>query len=222
MGSTLVVNGQTVVHKESGGVVTTTDVCKTPVGNTVVPIPYTNVARSVDVANGSSTVAVDGHPVMLKDSVFSRSSGDEPGSLGGVASGVTGGKAKFVNFSNNVFFEGRPVCRRLDPMVSNLSGTGNTPPAPLMQENIAVAADDHQGHRIPFTFSFRHPDLKSGRVEFPSFTARHAMEGTTDPGDDPDGYCDDVHLAGAPGTHDLRFADFERERKKLPREETTT
>jgi hypothetical protein len=191
-------------------------------GTAVVPIPYTNVARSIDVANGSSTVSVDGLPVMLKDSVFSRSSGDEPGSLGGVVSGVTGGKAKFVNFSNNVFFEGRPVSRRLDPMVSNLSGTGNTPPAPLMQENLAVAAPDHQGYRIPFTFSFRHPDLKSGRVESPSFTARHTMEGTTDPGDDPDGYCDDLHLADAPGIYDLKFAGFERGRKKLPHKETTT
>lgn len=48
MATTTSVNGQTVVHKDSGGVVVTTDICKTPVGSTVIPIPYTNVARSED------------------------------------------------------------------------------------------------------------------------------------------------------------------------------
>jgi hypothetical protein len=57
------VNGQTVVHKDSGGIVTTSpDVCMTPMGNSTVPIPYTNVAKSVDTSNGSVTVTVNGNP----------------------------------------------------------------------------------------------------------------------------------------------------------------
>ena len=47
------VNGQTVVHKESGGIVTSPDVCMTPVGNSIVPVSYVNVAKSADTSNGS-------------------------------------------------------------------------------------------------------------------------------------------------------------------------
>lgn len=73
MATTTCVNGQTVVHKTSDGKLTTApDVCLTPVGNLVVPIPYTNVAVSMDTSNGSKSVFVDGNPVMLKDSVFPR------------------------------------------------------------------------------------------------------------------------------------------------------
>lgn len=164
MGATVAVNGQTVVHKDSGGIVTTTDICKTQIGNVVVPIPYVNVARSVDVAEASATVLVDGNPIMLKDSVFSRSAGDEPGSLGGMSSGVTGGKAKFVNYSNNVFVEGKPVCRRLDPMVSNISGCANTPPSALMQPNLSVEEGEAAAHVIAFSLVFAEPDVITGRT----------------------------------------------------------
>ena len=177
MNATLAANGQTVVHKDSGGVVTTTDICNTPMGNTVVPIPYTNVARSLDVAGGSETVFVDGNPIMLKDSVFSRSSGDEPGSLGGVSSGVTSGKARFVNYSNNVFVEGRPICRRLDPMVSNISGSANTPPAALMQANIAVGEPEAIGHVISFSVVFAEPDVITGQTLAPSISNGYVLRG---------------------------------------------
>jgi hypothetical protein len=97
MGATVTANNQTVVHKDSGGtVITSPDVCNTQVGSAVVPIPYVNVAKSADTAQGSSTVTMDGNPVMIKNSVFSTSSGDEAGKVGGVASGVTQGRAKFV------------------------------------------------------------------------------------------------------------------------------
>ncbi len=56
MSTNTIVNGQTVVHKESDGVLTTSpDVCLTPMGATVVPIPYVNEVRSVDTSNGRRT-----------------------------------------------------------------------------------------------------------------------------------------------------------------------
>ncbi|MGB3225932.1 MAG: PAAR-like domain-containing protein [Desulforhopalus sp.] len=63
----VLINGRTVVHRESGGVLITTDVCLTKIGKSTVPISYTNVARSVDADNTSSTVFVNGHPSFMAD-----------------------------------------------------------------------------------------------------------------------------------------------------------
>ncbi|RYZ41742.1 MAG: DUF4150 domain-containing protein [Myxococcaceae bacterium] len=133
MANTVGVNKMSVVTKDSNGVtVAFPDVCKTPVPPPVTqaPIPYPNIARSSDTAQGSKKVSVEGNPVCLKDSNFSTSTGDEAGSLGGVASGKTKGKAEFVNYSFDVQFEGKNVARAFDLMLHN---NKNTPPAPLMQ-----------------------------------------------------------------------------------------
>jgi hypothetical protein len=58
------------------------------------------------------------------------STGDEAGSLLGVASNKIKGKAEFVNYSFDVKFEGKGVARALDPMLHN---DKNTPPFPLIQ-----------------------------------------------------------------------------------------
>jgi hypothetical protein len=135
MGVTVGVNGRTVVHSSSSGVtVVFPDVCKTPSPAGPVPIPYPNVAKSSDTADGSSTVKMDGNPIMLKSSNFSTSTGDEAGTAGGgVASNTTKGKAEFVNYSFDVKVEGKNVPRQLDPMIHNKLSSPNTPPTPLIQ-----------------------------------------------------------------------------------------
>ena len=132
MGVTVGVNNLSVVHKDSGGVtIAFPDVCLTPAPPAPpVPIPYPNIARSSDTASGSSTVKCDGNPICLKDSNFSTSTGDEAGSVGGVASGTTKGKAEFVNFSFDTMVDGKNVARALDLMLHN---NKNTPPFPLLQ-----------------------------------------------------------------------------------------
>lgn len=140
MTATVCVNGMTVVHKTSGGqVLFSPDVCLTPAPpGGPVPVPYPNIALSQDTAKGSRTVTMDGNPVMLQGSVFSRSTGDEAGSNGGVASGVTQGKAEFINYSFDVKIEGKGVARLGDQMVGNIGGSPNTPPAPEMQPPAVV------------------------------------------------------------------------------------
>ncbi|ABB30533.1 hypothetical protein GeomeDRAFT_2619 [Geobacter metallireducens RCH3] len=178
MSATVIVNGQTVVHKDSGGVLTTgPDVCLTPMGPSVVPIPYTNIAVSADTSQGSTSVAMDSNPIMLKGSVFSKSTGDEPGKVGGVSSGITKGKAKFVNYSSDVFADGKPVCRRLDPMVSNLSAAGNTPPAPLQQGNARARGKQAQGHLLSVALVFEHPDVVTGRTTQPLVDLKYSLNG---------------------------------------------
>lgn len=134
MAATVNVNGRTVVHASSDGIATAfPDVCKTPSPSGPVPIPYPNSARSSDTSKGSKKVKIDGNPIMLKDSNFSQSTGDEAGSAGGVASMKTKGKAEFVNYSFDVKCEGKNVPRLGDMMVQNKGSAPNTPPFPEVQ-----------------------------------------------------------------------------------------
>ena len=124
----VVINGLPAVHAGSGGTVTSPDVCKTP--RRCRPQTYNNVAKSSDAAKTAGSVIINGHPACHKDAIFAVSSGDEPGSCGGVSSGTIKGKAEFVTYSPNVLIEGIPAARQTDLMTSN---NKNTPPMPLQQ-----------------------------------------------------------------------------------------
>ena len=143
MGVTVGVNNLSVVHKDSGGITSAfPDVCKTPAPPAPpVPIPYPNIAKSSDTANGAGTVLSDGNPTCVKDSNFQVSTGDEAGSLLGIASNKVKGKAEFVNFSFDVFFEGKNVARAMDPMLHN---DKNTPPFPVIQGPVVGMASEKE------------------------------------------------------------------------------
>ncbi len=134
-------NNRSVVHQGSNGITSAfPDVCKTPSPAGPVPIPYPNIARSSDTADGSSSVKCDGNPICLKNSNFRMSTGDEAGSAGGgVVSNKIKGKAEFVNFSFDVMVEGKNVARALDPMLHN---DKNTPPFPLVQGPVIAMPSD--------------------------------------------------------------------------------
>jgi hypothetical protein len=129
---TVGVNNLSVVHAASNGMTMAfPDVCKTPAPPAPpIPIPYPNIAKSSDTAQGAKKVTCDGNPPCVKDSNFMTSTGDEAGSLMGIASSKIKGKAEFVNFSFDVQFEGKNVPRALDLMLHN---DKNTPPVPVIQ-----------------------------------------------------------------------------------------
>lgn len=133
------VNGVSVVHRGSNGVATAAapDFCKTPSNGGPIPLPYPNVARSSDLTAGSTSVKVEGNPAAVKDCAFATSTGDEAGSIGGVASGVTKGKAKFVNYSFDVKLDGKNACRLGDPMTMNGNGPNTMTPAEVQATKIA-------------------------------------------------------------------------------------
>ena len=137
MPCTVIVNFMTAVHAGSNGMgMFFPDACKTPTPGGPIPIPYPNIAQSSQIAQGTTTVKADGNPLVVQDSKFSMSSGDEAGSAGGgVVSNTMKGKAEFMNFSFDVKADGKMVARLLDPMIGNeMSGKpGNTPPSPEMQ-----------------------------------------------------------------------------------------
>ncbi len=121
-------------------------VCKTPIGNAIVPVPYPNVAESSTLKNGSKSVMINGQPAALKDSHFKSSRGDEAGRLGGVVSGTTGSIAEFVSYSFDVKIEGRNVVRHADMTTHNKGNTlgmvyGSSSPAPAIASTIANEAE---------------------------------------------------------------------------------
>jgi hypothetical protein len=126
MPATVNTNKLSVVHAGSSGMAMSfPDVCKTPTPAGPVPIPYPNIAQSSDTADGSSTVKVDGNPIMLKSSNFRMSSGDEAGSAMGVVSNKIKGKAIPINASFDVKVDGKNVFRLTDPMKTNCGSNPN-------------------------------------------------------------------------------------------------
>ncbi len=140
MGVTVGANNQTVVHKGSGGISTKfPDVCLTKVGKPIIPIPYTNIAKSSDIDKCAETVTADGNPLGHEDSIFKTSIGDEAGSKKGVSSGTVADKAEFISCSSDVEVEGKGVVRAMDKMIHNNKNTG---PAPLMQPPLIQTIQD--------------------------------------------------------------------------------
>ena len=120
MGQTTFANTRGIAHKGSGGLSTVfPDVCKTPVGNAVVPIPYPNIGKASDTSEGPKSVTIDGKMPMVKGAKYSTSSGDEAGSAKGVMSGSTKGECEFMMYSFDVKLEGKNVCRLGDPLFHN-------------------------------------------------------------------------------------------------------
>ncbi|HET6763126.1 MAG TPA: DUF4150 domain-containing protein [Longimicrobiaceae bacterium] len=110
-----------IAHKGSGGMsVVFPDVCKTPAPPAgPVPIPYPNTGKASDTSSGPAKVKTDGEMPMVKGAKYSRSSGDEAGSLGGVVSNVNMSVCEFMMYSFDVKFENKNVCRMGDPLFHN-------------------------------------------------------------------------------------------------------
>jgi hypothetical protein len=130
VGLTIKVNGEnnSLAHKGSTGISTATipDVCKTPSPGGPVPLPYPNVAMSSDLAKGTTTVKVDGgNMAAIKGSEFSRSTGDEPGTAGGVMSSTFIKEATWILYSFDVKLDGKNACRLTDKMFHNHQNTVN-------------------------------------------------------------------------------------------------
>lgn len=126
---TIKVNGTslTLVHKFSNGIsmATMPDVCKTPSPGGPVPIPYPNIAQSITLSNGTTTVKGDKAMAANKGSKFALSNGDNAGVAGGVKSNVFMKEATWILYSFDVKMDGKNTCRLTDPMYHNGENTVN-------------------------------------------------------------------------------------------------
>lgn len=120
MAQTIYANSRGIVHKGSNGVsVVFPDVCKTPTPGGPVPIPYPNFGKSSDTSKGPKSVKTDGQMPMIKSAQYTRSVGDEAGTLKGIVSSDQMGVCEFMMYSADVKFEGKNVCRMGDPLFHN-------------------------------------------------------------------------------------------------------
>jgi hypothetical protein len=120
MGQTPFVNSRGVVHKGSNGIsIVFPDVCKTPAAPSPIPIPDPTIGMSSNTSQGPTKVKTDGKMPMVKGAKYSRSSGDEAGTLGGIISSVNMNECEFMLYSFDVKFEGKNVCRLGDPLFHN-------------------------------------------------------------------------------------------------------
>jgi len=140
MGCTVNIEMRSAVHEGSSGIMTAfPDVCKTPAPPAPpIPIPYPNIAMSSDLKKGAKKVKIDGKAAGVDKSEFSKSSGDEAGTLKGVVSSQNMAKAKFVLGSIMVKIEGKGAVRLADLMLGNNGGSPNTPPFPVLQPPVIM------------------------------------------------------------------------------------
>lgn len=100
------------------------DVCLTPVGAAMVPVPYSLIAhRDRSAANMANPVRQTGLVTHVAGSLITQSFGDEPGTGGGVKSGTTGKECEPKTWSSSVRAEGRHVVRHDDEWWMNHRNT---------------------------------------------------------------------------------------------------
>lgn len=126
MAATVSANGLTITHKASGGThfCSVPDVCKTPTPGGPVPIPYPIFSTNTLLAKGTTTVLADGgNMIAHKKSIFTKCTGDEPGTIGGVKSGTFIQKSEWITYSPNVYVQGKNICRLTDKLFMNNKNT---------------------------------------------------------------------------------------------------
>ena len=99
------------VTMEGGMLLSPTDVCLTPVGPDLAPVPYPNIAQPELGDPTCEKVLICGMPALNKSSSISLTNGDQAGVGGGVMSGRIMGEATFTEGSLKVKFQGNPAVR---------------------------------------------------------------------------------------------------------------
>lgn len=126
---TIKVNGTnlSLVHKFSTGISTATipDVCKTPSPGGPVPVPYPNIANSITLSSGTTTVKGDKAMAANKGSKFAMSNGDNAGVAGGVKSSTFMKEATWILYSFDVKMDGKNTARFTDKMFHNSENAAN-------------------------------------------------------------------------------------------------
>lgn len=122
MGNTVFVNNRAVTHA-NGQAKSINFPCvgKTPGPPApFVPVPYPNISMGSDTSKGAKKVKADGKEVCLKDSEFSKSTGNEAATAGGgIVTSKQKGKSSYFMYSMDVKIEGKEVPRAFDIMAGD-------------------------------------------------------------------------------------------------------
>ena len=101
----------------------TPDVCKTPVGSSMVPIPYSITSKQGDDANTATSVRYTGKRAHNMGSLTTCCTGDAPGTGTGVKSGTVGSICEPKTHSGTVRIEGKWAVRHTDEWWMNKRNT---------------------------------------------------------------------------------------------------
>lgn len=127
MPSHVLVNNLGLTYKGTIGIsmATLPDVCKTPSPGGPVPIPYPNVSNQSTLSKGTKSVKAKGKMIAVKGSEYSSSTGDEPGTAGGVSSSTFKKETSWITYSFDVKMDGKNACRHTDKTFHNHKNTVN-------------------------------------------------------------------------------------------------
>jgi uncharacterized Zn-binding protein involved in type VI secretion len=134
-------------HASFMAISTAPSINKTPIGPSMVPVPYPTVQDLTNSISTAKTVNFNGSPAYLLDCSSQTScKGDAPGTGKGVRSGTVSGEVKPVQGSKTVRIEGKRVVREGDACTMN---GGNNPGIFVIRAASAVAplASDNLSHQ---------------------------------------------------------------------------
>jgi len=95
------------------------DVCLTPAGPAVVPIPYPNIAMGPTAIPNQMTVLIMAMPAHNLGTTIPMTNGDNAGVSMGVASGTVMGPARHLTAAFTVLFSGMPATRLTSMSLQN-------------------------------------------------------------------------------------------------------
>jgi hypothetical protein len=100
------------------------DICLTPVGPTMVPIPYIIIGEFSEATGVSPNITSNGEPVVIHAStVIPSVRGDEAGTGKGIKSGTVGGRVQAMEMSSTLSFNGERALRVGDLVYMNDKNT---------------------------------------------------------------------------------------------------
>jgi uncharacterized Zn-binding protein involved in type VI secretion len=121
---------------EGGQCLAVGDLCLTPATGGPVPLAYPNVGLPPMADATCTKVFVRGVPALHKASTMAPSSGDQPGSLGGVVSASVMGRVGFAQGSRIVRLQGHPAVRLGDATRHN---DANAPGAAVQPSQLQLS-----------------------------------------------------------------------------------
>ena len=111
------------------------DVCLTPAGPVVVPIPYPNIAMGPTAIPSQMIVLIEAMPAHNLGTTTPLTNGDNAGVATGVASGLVMGPSRHLTAAFTVLFGGMPATRLTSMSLQNST---NAPGARLVPSQVKV------------------------------------------------------------------------------------
>lgn len=100
------------------------DICKTPMGNSIPPIPYTIKGEFIQAVKISPNITSHGDKIVLHNrSIIPTVTGDSPGTAKGIKSGTVGDKVETKERSSTVHTNGTRPVREGDVVKMNANNT---------------------------------------------------------------------------------------------------